>query len=306
MRKFKFGRIASSPAKLARRLFIHPKYLNIDELPMRPASVDYSNVGEPLGMMLNDSLGDCTCAGVGHATQVACWYGQKTPSAVKDHDVLVLYEKAAGYNPNDPNSDQGAELLDILNYWSKNPFVNNKLDAFVAFDPTNPDHWKAAVDFWGCAYIGVWLPQNVVDALESGQVIDWILTTDRVTQSAGHCVIVVGYDDKGLTVVTWGQTIKMSWAFAAKYCDEAYVLLMSQWASGNEPNNFNEEQLKNDLAQVQGGGVIPVDGPPAPPNPPVPPAPPAPPTPNPEPIDERIVKAIIKALQKAIEELEEL
>lgn len=307
--QFKTGRTPSDPAKLARRLLLQNYLVG---LPAMPPSVDHSAVGEEFGELGNDTVGDCTVAAAGHAIQVADWYGQGTPATVTTKNILAAYSAITGYDPSDPNSDQGANLLDVLSYWRKTGIVGEKLNAYVAFESAKADHWKATIDLFGGAYIGVWLPKTVVDALDSGRVIDWTATKDPVTQDAGHCVVAIGYDANGLKVVTWGLVITMSWAFAARYCDEAYAPLMPSWASGKEPNLLNMAQLTADLAIVSGGGVIPVDPPVTPPAPPAPPvtppvvppvAPPVtppvtPPAPNPT-----VVQEIIADLETAEKEI---
>ena len=71
-------------------------------LPPPPAQVDYTK-GMPknLGMMLNDTLGDCTCAAVYHAIQVWTFNASKGKAidTEPDSDVEKLYELACGYKP---------------------------------------------------------------------------------------------------------------------------------------------------------------------------------------------------------------
>src|SRR5690242_11483506 len=70
-------------------------------LPKAPARVDWTKGIKNWGMMKNDVLGDCTCAGIGHAYQV--WTANTAKEVtIPDADILKLYEKACGYNPNDP------------------------------------------------------------------------------------------------------------------------------------------------------------------------------------------------------------
>ena len=56
--------------------------------PTPPASIDYTK-GMPanLGMMLNDTLGDCTCAAVYHAIQVWSFNALKKIDTEPDSDV---------------------------------------------------------------------------------------------------------------------------------------------------------------------------------------------------------------------------
>ena len=297
----KFGRLPSAPEKLARRLMLRD-YLDRDVLPAIPSSVDYTQIGQAWGMLLNDSIGDCTIAGAGHADMVADYYGEKVAANITDAQILAAYEAITGYNPDDPSSDQGANLLDVLRYWQRAGIGDQKAGPYVAFDATAMQHWQAVTFLFGFAYIGVWLPKTVTDPLESGQVIDWTDTSDPVTQDAGHCVIVAGYDATGLDVVTWGQVIHMSWAFAAKYVDEPYAVILPNWGTGKEPVGLNVSQLQADLAVVQGGGIIPAPTPPnpTPPSPPPAPTPTPSPTPAPTPVNVNPIVAELDRVEKAL------
>ncbi len=81
-------------------------------LPSAPASVDWSDGIESWGVMRNDTLGDCTCAAVGHAIQV--WtknVGQER--TLSDNAVVALYSEVSGFSPSNPSSDQGAVETDV-------------------------------------------------------------------------------------------------------------------------------------------------------------------------------------------------
>jgi hypothetical protein len=297
--QYRYGdRHASPPEKLERRLWL-ARYLDLAGLPPRPDSVDHSVVGMPSGMLGNDSVGDCVEAEAGHAIEVAWWYGLgKAAVQVTANAIIAVYSAITGYVPGDPSTDQGSNLLDVLGYWRKHPICGAALDGFVAFDPTKPDHWKAVIDLYGVAFFGAWLPQDVVDALDNGTVIDWTSTKYPVTHDAGHGIDAVGYDATGVKVSTWGGFIHATWAWLAKYCDETYAPLMKDWASGKEPGGFNEAQLQADLAIVSGGGIIPVDPPVTPPvDPPVTP-PVTPPKPNPS-----VLAEIVADVKVAAEEI---
>ena len=59
---------------------------------------------------------------------------------------------------------------------------------------------------------------------------------------------VVNYDPRGLDVVTWGQIQRMTWAFFATYCSEAYAILSEDFVyNGKAPNGFDVETLQRDL-----------------------------------------------------------
>jgi hypothetical protein len=212
-------------------------------LPAPPPAVTNSQGLTDWGMMLNDTLGDCTIAGVGHAIQV--WtLAQGNEVTVPDPTVLQYYEQWDGYNPNDPNSDQGGVELDVLNDWRQQGFASQPLLAFADPDPQDSLHVQQAIYLFGGLYIGLQLPisaqtQDVwdVDTSPNGQPGSW----------GGHCVFVPDYDADTLTCITWGQLKKMTWGFWGTYCDEAHALLSPNW---QPPAGFDMATLQADLAQV--------------------------------------------------------
>ena len=292
----KFGRLPSAPEKLARRLWLRD-YLT---LPVIPPAKSY-DITAPWGMLGNDTVGDCTCAAAGHADMIAEIFGEKVTPAVTSDEVLAAYSAITGYSPDDPNSDQGANMLDVLKYWQKTGIAGQKCSAYVAFDPANKAHWEAATYLFGFVYIGVNLPDIVTKALPT--IIDWTDTTDAPDQNNGHCIIGCAYaDSEGVTIVTWGQTVRATWAFLAKYCDEAYAVLLPAWAQGDPPG-IDMTQLTADLAVVQGGAPLPAPTPA--PIPPAPPAPPTPPAPKPTP-DPSVIKTWIADLEAFLKYLKGL
>ncbi len=65
----------------------------------------------------------------------------------------------------------------------------------------------------------------------------------------GHCVVYAAYDAAGPTAVTWGTTVKASWAFHTAYCDELYALLSPVWLR-HDPPGIDVATLTADLALV--------------------------------------------------------
>jgi hypothetical protein len=158
-----------SPAERAISAFKNGASVNAlaNMLGRTPGSVEWLlkknglNKLDHLGMMKNDTLGDCTCAAIGHMIQT--WTSQTTGEAViPDWQIVELYEHACGYDPSDPDSDQGGVEIDVLNYWRRNPVDGpngpHSLDAFAAVARRHHADIKDAVWLFGGAYIGVALP----------------------------------------------------------------------------------------------------------------------------------------------------
>jgi hypothetical protein len=245
-------RLGKAPPRHDARTLRMARYLTAT-LPPAPPAVTYSDKLSAIGMMLNDQLGDCTCAAMGHAVQVwtACNGAEVT---VSDADVQAAYVGACGYVPGDPSTDNGGVEIDVLNYFRQTGIGGHKIAAFVALDVKNREHVKLAVDLFGGAYIGVALPnsaknQDVWSVAISGDQGD-------ITPGSwgGHAIYVVDYDADGITVITWGQKKKATWAWWDVYCDEAYALISQQdWTNGViglAPSGIDFAALQADLTAV--------------------------------------------------------
>lgn len=218
-------------------------------LPPPPASADWTKGITSWGMMLNDTLGDCTIAGVAHAIQV---FTANTGSMVTVPDATIesYYETWDGYDPSKPNTDTGGIELDVLNDWQKQGFAGNTLMAFADPKPANLSDARQSVALFGGVYIGLSLPltaqtQDVWDVVPRGGA------KAKPGSWGGHCVFVPKYDEKGFTCITWGQLKTMTLAFWSKYCDEAHALLAQNWLTvKGSPGGFDQAQLEADLKAI--------------------------------------------------------
>jgi hypothetical protein len=242
----RLGRRPPTPHAQARLL----RLSNYMALPPAPPSADWlSKVTNP-GVMLNDSLGDCTCAGLAHAIQV--WTAANgNQITVSDADVLKAYEESCGYDPSDPMTDQGGIETSVLNYARLTGVGGHKIGAYVAVNIQDEAHVRSALDLFGGLYLGVALP------LSAQQQDVWRVALSAGSSATkgswgGHCVFVAAYDDAGLTCITWGEKKRMSWDWFFAYCDECYALLSNDWVTGvtPAPSGFDLAALQADLVAV--------------------------------------------------------
>lgn len=235
-------KLGKKPRRYDRHTLRLARYLT-PALPPPPPSVTNSRGITDWGMMLNDKLGDCTIAGVGHAIQV--WTLSKgNEITVPDPTVLQYYEKWDDYNPSNPASDQGGEELQVLKDWRKQGFSGHQLLAFADPDPQDDLHVREAIALFGGLYIGLQLPVSA----QTQDVWDVASGPNAHPGSwGGHCVFVPDYDADTLTCITWGQLKKMTWGFWGTYCDEAHALLSRDW---QPPAGFDMAALQADLAAV--------------------------------------------------------
>jgi hypothetical protein len=247
--KIKLGK---APARHDSRTLQLAKYIPAGAVPAPPAKEDFATKVKKWPMMLNDNLGDCTCACAGHMIEQWTTYSG-TAVIPNDAAILQAYEAVGGYNPANPDSDQGAVILDVLNYWRKTGVASDKILAFASLEPKNHSEIKDSVMLFGNVYIGVALP------LSAQTQSVWAVPQGGATgQGApgswgGHAIPIVAYDSRGLTVITWGATKRMSWEFLDTYCDEAYAVLSQDWISkvtNLTPAKFDLATLQADLNQI--------------------------------------------------------
>jgi hypothetical protein len=222
-------------------------------LPAPPAKVDYTTGMPPnLGMMLNHTLDNCTCAAFYHALQVWSSNCGAPIDTQPDQDVELLYEKACGYQPSQGGKGPGGNEQKVLTYILKkgapagpNGTQVKKIHAFVEVAVSNLDNVKSTIADCGVCYIGFSVPRYIMppggDPLPTWDVAPG---ADN-TIVGGHAVILAGYDAQGARVISWGKYYTMTWAFFEKFTDEAYAIADPEWIAqkGKTPGGLTLAQL---------------------------------------------------------------
>lgn len=231
----------------------NPKIPHMSALLMRdvaqtylPPSVNYAPASiSNFGMMLNDQIGDCSCAGYYHALQVWSLCSGRCEYTQPDQFVLNLYEQVSGFNPAKPESDQGCVLQNVLTYLLNEGAPTDsgphKIDAFFEVDPRNLQDVKRTIYECGVAYIGFEVPSSLLASLPPP-----VWNPDTSPIEGGHCVILTGYDDNGFDVISWGSKYRMSNAFFTRYVDEVYGIADKEWieTTGKTPCGLSLQDLE--------------------------------------------------------------
>jgi hypothetical protein len=218
-------------------------------LPPIPDSVDYTkDMPDDLGMMLNDNLGDCTCAAYYHARQIWSFDARSREITEPDSDVEDLYVEACGYDPTVPGPGPGGNEQAVLTYLLKygaplgsDGTTRDKILAFVEVDSRNIEDMKRTIYDCGVAYIGFPVPENV-----SSNAQTWDYDPKAPMTNEGHAVVLAGYDAKGATVISWGKRYTMTWPFVVNIVDEAYAIADKSWleSCGKTPAGMTLTQLE--------------------------------------------------------------
>lgn len=228
------------------RTFKMAKYATPSTVP--PRRMDWSLGVNKWGPMKNDEIGDCTVAAIGHMVQA--WTNNNGAEIViPDEEIVRAYSDITGYVPGDDSTDNGAVVLDVLNYARRNGVGGHKIAGYVALSPHNRDHVALSIDLLGGCYLGVALPVSAQDQEVWSVLNDDPNNRGRRGSWGGHAVPALNYGPTGVVVLTWGKLVTLSWEFFDAYVDEAYGVLSPDWATTakNAPSGFNFAQLQEDM-----------------------------------------------------------
>jgi len=257
--RMKLGRHPANLAKVAAHVQAR-EVIDLSRIPAMPAARDWSMVdGQPLAypMFLNDQLGICTCASLGHS-QITQSANSGVEAAITDDDVKSAYERLCGYVDGNPATDNGGNMLAIGQALIGGQlFAGRRLAAIVAINPKDSDMLAAASEFCG----GLWLGWNLPVAWQNADI--WDVAPDGSTSGdwaprswGGHATASTAWSPALRGLKTWTIDKPYTPAAAAVYCEEAYGLLWADlWArlaGGLCPAGLDLQKLTDLMAAVRG------------------------------------------------------
>ena len=245
-------KLGKKPAREGAIKLTLSRYADAAALPPLPATFGHDQlIGAKDWLMLaNDRYGDCVWAGAAHETMMLAREAGNVV-AFTDADVLGDYAAVTGFDPNEPQTDQGTDMQAAADYRRKTGILDatgkrHAVAAYLALEPGNVTHLYQATYLFGAVGIGLELPASALDQTDQGQPWDVVPGSPN---EGGHYVPLLGRQADGLHVVTWGALQVMTEAFLKTYCDEA-VAYVSQdcLAAQKSPEGFDYAALLRDLA----------------------------------------------------------
>lgn len=219
-----------------------------DEWPaVSPRGWEYAVPIGALEMLGNDQFGDCAEAGAMHFIQTET-ANVGTPLKGTLQQTLDLYSTLTGFNPADPATDQGTDLLSLLQYWKNTgiqvtdaagKIVTHKIAGFATLDVTSIAQLRYACDLFGGLYLGIQCPQSALD-----DTTNWVWNPSSPVVG-GHCINGTGQGGAGGHIQSWGKDIPFTWEFALNTLDEAYAVVSPFWLNqqGKSPSGLDLDGL---------------------------------------------------------------
>jgi hypothetical protein len=192
-------------------------------------------------MMLNDTFGDCTVAGVGHA--IEAWNAEAgTHDAIpSDPQIKQTYFDLTG------GTDSGCVEANVLQTWHRDGLFGQTIAGYAPVDTGNVERFQQAVAFYGGAYLGVACPQSAQEQFAAGQT--WTVVPGSPIEG-GHCILAVGYDHAAVQCVTWGGVANVSYPWLAKYMTETWAILSHEFVEAGKGPRLDLAALQADLAAL--------------------------------------------------------
>jgi hypothetical protein len=180
------------------------------------------------GMLGNDKVGDCVQAGFAHQAMISSKLGGDSEEFTEE-DVIKVYGEITGYNPADPNTDQGTSVRQALSYWRKTGILTadgerHQIGAYIQILPKDWEQLMSAAYTFSSVGIGWNVPTTIWDQWDNREPFDVVDENAKI--EGGHYTLVTGRT--GMTIggmVTWGARKSFTKDFYEMYNDETWAIL---------------------------------------------------------------------------------
>lgn len=203
-----------------------------------------------------EGCGDCAWAGPAHETMELDKKAQRAVAPFNAEVVIKQYSEYSGYNPVTGESDNGAQVRDVLR-WRQHKGLSDAngsahmIGPYVALEPKNIAHLLLATYLFECVGIGIEVPDSAQNQFSEGK--PWSVVPGAKVEG-GHYVPVTGRPEVGvIAFVTWARRTLMTDGFYKTYNDEAWGYVSPEQfnaVTGKAYNGYDEAELDEYLQLV--------------------------------------------------------
>lgn len=249
-RGMQLGRLPYDSAQVARAPQLEGRFRVLAAPPWR---LHRENILYQPGLDRNDVLGDCGAVGIANGARAEAAL-QDFSIDISTDQVVALYERF-GYRPDDPKSDQGVRLLDVLTSQSQKAWLAEDqmplTGPWATFDPQDRIMAARVMSNVGWCYSGFDL------ALADQEADVWDTATPASAGDStpgswgGHCADELyynGLEDTDLVyLATWGKVHPATWRWIKSRKVETHAVLWRPIAG------IDYERLCEDVASFAAG-----------------------------------------------------
>jgi hypothetical protein len=147
------------------------------------------------------------------------------------------------------NTEEGLVESEVLKTWHTVGLFGSELGAYAPVEPTDLLGLHQSVAFYDGAYLGILCGTPQQEQFSRGE--PWKYTGSS-EENDGHCVVALGYNDRGeLEVATWGGITTLTPGFLAHKLEEAYCLVSGILIERKGDSlGLNLAALQQDLSHV--------------------------------------------------------
>lgn len=253
---YKLGRLPRDYSRFAPTL---DDYRSRAGLPVVQATADVDRATEvsQWPMYDNDTLGDCTVAGIAHVIGAMAVYGGHPLPLFANTEIVRVYSAVSGYDPQTGANDNGANMQTVLDYIKSDGITDttgkvHKIVAYAAFrNPKDTTLLAEVLNTFGAAYVGIDCPASA--QTEFGKLWTWQPTSPI---EGGHAI---GFHRRepltatgSIVYSTWGALQPATPEFHEHYSEESWAVVSQDWleANGDSPEGLNVTQLLADMSLV--------------------------------------------------------
>jgi hypothetical protein len=211
-------------------------------LPKAPSTVECP-VGGPWGMLANDVVGDCGVAGLQHGFMTdATITHEKEPNATDAQAKNYYFTYTGGV-------DSGVVLSQYLSYVRQHGYYGHSVDSFAPVAVHDVPTLRSSIFLFGFAYTGIIVTASMQRAFAARH--PWTTAQLEEPPKGGHCVPLIGYDEKLVYCVTWGEIQPITWSAWHYMSSEAWAVVTGEFVARNgDGRGVNLAALRSDLDKL--------------------------------------------------------